>query len=100
MAKLTWRQEAINDLSDIWKYTVDVWSENQADKYYETLKLTCQEISRDPTIGKDYAEVSENLKAYRINKHLIFYHLVSADEIEIIRILHERMDLKNQLKSF
>ena len=34
MAKLTWRQEAINDLSDIWKYTVDVLSENQADKYY------------------------------------------------------------------
>ena len=100
MAKLTWRQEAINDLSDIWNYTVDVWSENQADKYYQSLKFACQEISRDPTIGKTYGEVDKNLKGYRINKHLIFYHSVSANEVEIIRILHERMDLKSQLKPF
>jgi len=32
------RQEAINDLSDIWGYTALKWSEDQADKYYQTIK--------------------------------------------------------------
>jgi toxin ParE1/3/4 len=36
MAKVVFRQEAINDLNNIWKYTYEKWSENQADKYYGT----------------------------------------------------------------
>lgn len=39
MAKLILRQEAINDLTGIWEYTVERWSENQANKYYEAIKL-------------------------------------------------------------
>jgi toxin ParE1/3/4 len=31
MAKVILRQEAIDDLSDIWEYTFQEWSENQAD---------------------------------------------------------------------
>jgi plasmid stabilization system protein ParE len=36
MAKVVFRQEAINDFNNIWKYTYEKWSENQADKYYGT----------------------------------------------------------------
>ena len=39
MLKLTLRQEAIDDLNDIWNYTKTQWSENQAEKYYQTIKL-------------------------------------------------------------
>ena len=99
MAKLILRQEAIDDLTDIWEYTVETWSENQADKYYETIKLACLDISQNPAIGKEYPEISKNLKGYKINKHIVFYQLISTEEVEIIRILHERMDLKNQLQS-
>jgi len=34
MAKLIFRQEAIDDITDIWDYTTKKWSEEQADKYY------------------------------------------------------------------
>ena len=97
MAELIMRQEAINDLTDMWEYTVETWSENQANKYYDTIKLACRDISQNPALGKEYLEISRNLLGYRINRHIIFYHLVSTDEVEVIRILHERMDLKNQL---
>jgi toxin ParE1/3/4 len=33
MAKVILRQEAIDDLNDIWDYTFEEWSEVQADKY-------------------------------------------------------------------
>jgi len=38
MAKVILRQEAINDLNDIWDYTFRKWSENQADKYYAIIQ--------------------------------------------------------------
>lgn len=95
MAELVLRQEAINDLTDIWEYTFQNWSENQADRYYETIKLACKDVSQNPTLGKEYLGITENLLGFKINKHIIFYRLVSNnDEVEVIRILHERMDLK------
>lgn len=52
MAKVILRQQAIDDLSDIWNYTVQEWSESQADKYFEAIKLACIEIGKKPNIGK------------------------------------------------
>lgn len=98
MAELILRQEAINDLSGIWEYTSETWSENQADNYYQAIKSACIVISNKPKIGKPYNEVSSKVLGYRINKHIIFYHEVSPEEIEVVRILHERMDLKGHLK--
>ena len=34
MAKYKLSNKAVNDLTAIWNYTFDKWSENQADKYY------------------------------------------------------------------
>jgi toxin ParE1/3/4 len=97
MAKVFLRQEAIDDLNDIWDYTFEQWSENQADKYYATLKFACEKIGENPNLGKEYTEIRKNLLGLKSGKHIIFYHLISEDEIEVIRILHERMDLKNRL---
>jgi len=97
MAKVILRQEAINDLNDIWDYTFEKWSESQADKYYATIKFACKGIEENPEIGKEYFVISKNLLGLKSGKHIIFYHLISENEIEVIRILHERMDLKNRL---
>ncbi|WP_296621528.1 type II toxin-antitoxin system RelE/ParE family toxin [Marivirga sp.] len=97
MAKVVLRQEAIDDLNSIWEYTFEKWSENQADKYYTTLKFACKEIREYPDLGKEYTGISRNLFGLKSGKHIIFYQIISDDEIEVIRILHERMDLKNRL---
>lgn len=97
MAKIILRQEAIDDLTDIWNYAFHKWSENQADKYYETLKLACKDIGKTPGVGKVYSEISRNLLGFKSGRHIIFYYQISEEEIEVIRILHERMDLKNRL---
>lgn len=97
MVNVILRQEAINDLNNIWDYTYEQWSENQADKYYATIKFACKEIGINPELGREYIEISKNLLGLKSGKHIIFYHLISESEIEVIRILHERMDLKNKL---
>jgi toxin ParE1/3/4 len=97
MAKVILRQEAIDDLNDIWNYTFEKWSERQADKYYATIKLACKGIGIDPEVGKEYDGISKNLLGIKSGKHIIFYQMISNDEIEVIRILHERMDLKKRI---
>lgn len=37
MAKYSLTNKAVEDLSDIWNYTFDHWSERQADIYYQML---------------------------------------------------------------
>jgi toxin ParE1/3/4 len=98
MANVFLRQAAIDDLNSIWEYTVGEWSEEQADKYYASLKFACIQLGENPDLGKEYQEIKSNLFGLRTGKHIIFYQIVNEQEVEIIRILHERMDLTNRLK--
>ena len=97
MVKVILRQEAINDLTDIWNYSSQKWSEKQADKYYKAIKSACSEIGENPNIGKPYFEIKRDLFGLKSGKHIVFYSQTSPYEIDVIRILHERMDLKNRL---
>lgn len=89
--------KAINDLEEIWDYTFDNWSENQADYYYHLLVGSFVEIALNPQIGRLYPGLVDNLKGYLVGKHIVFYRETNTENIEIIRILHERMDLKNRI---
>lgn len=97
MAKVILRQEAIDDLNDIWVYTIDEWTEKQADKYYSAIEFACTQIGKNPELGKEYNGINKNLLGLRTGKHIIFYQVISKDRIEVVRILHERMELKNRL---
>lgn len=97
MAKYILTNKAVEDISKIWNYTYEVWSENQADTYYELLIETCQEITKKPIIGKNYNEISIEILGVSVGKHIIFYRKLETKDIEIVRILHERIDLKNRI---
>ncbi len=97
MAKVILRQKAIDDLNDIWNYTFEKWSAKQADKYYATIKLACNIMGQNPNVGKQYDGINKNLLGLKSGKHIIFYRSLSEDKIEVIRILHERMDLKKRI---
>jgi toxin ParE1/3/4 len=89
--------EAVQDLSNIWRYTVETWSEEQADKYYEMLLTCCSTVADNPNLGKSYHRIIKDLFGFRANRHIIFYRIVTPNQIEITRILHEQMDLENRI---
>ena len=97
MAKFKLTNKAVEDLSKIWNYTFEVWSERQADKYYESLISDCQEIANNPDLGKKYEGITQNLLGIKTNRHIIFYRTLNENYVEITRILHERMDLKKRI---
>ena len=96
MAKYFLSNKAILDLTSIWEYTYEEWSENQADKYYNELLEDCQLIADNQSFGRNYTEINKELFGYKSGQHLLFYRKLNDFEIEIIRILHSRMDLKSK----
>lgn len=97
MAEYKLTNKAVEDLSGIWDYTFNNWSELQADKYYSLLLEICQDIANNPELGKNYEGITKELFGLKANRHMIFYRKSKDKPIEITRILHERMDLKNRI---
>ncbi|HET8861375.1 type II toxin-antitoxin system RelE/ParE family toxin [Marivirga sp.] len=97
MSEYRLTNKAVEDLNAIWVYTFDNWSEEQADKYYHVLLGFCQNIADKPDLGKNYEGIRPDLFGLVVNRHIIFYRKITTDLIEITRILHSRMDLKNRI---
>tara|TARA_R110000772_G_scaffold103344_2_gene204320 strand:+ start:859 stop:1161 length:303 start_codon:yes stop_codon:yes gene_type:complete len=91
-------EQAINDLNDIWVYTFHKWSKVQADRYYNLIIGEIEFIADNFLIGKSVEQTRKNYRVTKIKSHLIFYRKVENEVVEIVRILHQRMDIKNRLK--
>ena len=98
MAKVRFSSKAVEDLTSIWNYTYRTWSERQADEYYNMLVSSCRMIiSSKFRLAKSYGDIAENLYGFRAGHHLIFYTPLTDGDFLIVRILHERMDVKRLL---
>lgn len=91
-------KEAQNDLENIWLYTFGIWSKEQADRYYDLIFDEIEFIAENPTSGKDYNYVRKGYLRSKIKSHFIFYKINPKENmIEIIRILHQQMDIEGRL---
>ncbi len=91
------RTEAISDLEYIWRYTAEKWSEEQAEVYYRLIIETIEGICINPEAGKPYRSSKAGYRVTFAGSHLIFYR-THPSTIEVVRILHERMDISGRLK--
>jgi toxin ParE1/3/4 len=89
-------KKAVSDLEEIWLYTVKKWSTEQADRYYNLIFDEINYICKNINAGKSMEHIRKGYRASKVKSHLIFYR-VKNNTIEIIRILHERMDIENRL---
>ena len=91
-------QEANRDIEKIWLYTYENWSLEQADRYFNLIMDEIEYLAENPESGKDYSLIRKGYFRSRIKSHFIFYKINrKKEEIEIIRILHQRMDIEFRL---
>ncbi len=88
---------ALNDLEEIWFYTFKNWSLDQADRHYNLILSEIEYLSRNAQTGKSMKHIREGYRVSKVKSHLVFYKESNRNEIEVIRILHERMDIENRL---
>lgn len=91
-------KEAADDLENIWFYTFENWSIEQADRYFNLLMDEIEFLSEKPYSGKDYSILRKGYFRSKVKSHFIFYKISkNSGDIEIIRILHQRMDIDDRL---
>jgi len=91
-------QQAIDDLNDIWVYIFNKWSKKQAGIYYDLIMEEIEFIADNYLVGKSAEQTRKNYRVTKIKSHLIFYRKIKNEIVEIVRILHQRMDIKKHMK--
>jgi toxin ParE1/3/4 len=91
-------QAASQDIENIWRYTYEKWSMEQADRYFNLIIDEIEYLAENPKSGVDFGNVLKGYFRSRIKSHFIFYKFNQKnEEVEIIRILHQRMDIETRL---
>lgn len=90
--------EAQIDIENIWLYTFETWSLEQADRYFNLILNEIEYLTQHPTSEKDFNHIRKGYYRTKVKSHFIFYRInLKENEIEIIRILHQQMDIESRL---
>jgi toxin ParE1/3/4 len=92
-------KKALADIDEIWDHTAEKWSTEQADRYYNLIFEEIEFIAEHPLTGKDCNHILKNYRCSIVKSHLVFYRINNKkNEVEIIRVLHQRMDVEDRMK--
>ena len=85
------------DLKAIARYTEETWGRDQRNRYLALLDRSFHEVVANPLLGRDCSDIRAGYRKHRVGKHMVFYRQSATGPTEIVRILHERMDVATRL---
>lgn len=94
--RLTPRAHA--DLDDIWRYSAETWSVEQADRHLDDLVRIFETIAAVPAIAREYREFDPPVRIHIYLSHLIIY-ADRGNGVVILRLLGGRQDWLAVLKA-
>jgi len=97
MSGIVLSPKAKTDLSEIWDYTYSEWGVEQAEKYVRGLWSVMQEQTRDFTKSVDIGDVRRGYRKVRSGSHVVFFKTINDGVIDVVRILHQKMDFDRHL---
>ncbi|MEL6377618.1 MAG: type II toxin-antitoxin system RelE/ParE family toxin [Pseudomonadota bacterium] len=86
---------AESDLEQIWLYTLNEWSLDQANRYYDQIMDAIEELASGQQQGRKVDIRDEYLK-YAVGRHFVFFRR-SDGMTDVIRVLHQSMDVDRHL---
>lgn len=97
MAEYIISEKALEDLNNIWLHTAENWSVKQANKYYNLILDEIEYVWENFETTQDFGNIRKNYKYSKVKSHMVFYKKAENNEMAIVRILHEKMDIKNRI---
>ena len=85
-------KKARNDLLEIALYTFERWGREQRNMYLNMMNDCFQQLATNPHIGIDCREIRTGYRKMKVGSHVVFYRAKTPQIIEIVRVLHGRMD--------
>ena len=88
---------AKNDLKDIYQYGLRHWGQRRSKRYLSHLKNQFWMLTDQPLVGPECSDILQNIRSPTVESHTLFYR-VTANKVEVIRVLHGRQDPNRYLK--
>lgn len=96
MKPLFLRPSARADLRQIARDSKREWGVARAKIYLASLTASLSRLRDMPELGVECVDLRPGYRRYGVGSHAVFYRLTS-DRIEVIRVLHQRMDAGRHL---
>jgi toxin ParE1/3/4 len=96
MARYEVASHADRDLDDIYAYSVATFGEKRADDYLLSLRDCFLRLAEMPGIARKIDHVRLGYFQFEHASHVIFFIRIPGG-IRIMRVLHQRMDIKRHI---
>ena len=84
------------DLRDIYRYTEEAWSREQADRYVDAPWERFQFMAEEPGRFRLREDLFPGCRIAPQGKHVILFR-IQGDRLAVVRILHGAMDLSRHI---
>ena len=84
------------DLDSIWEYTAETWGLDQAERYIFDIRTACEALASGRKKGRSAEDIRTGYRKLAVGSHLLFFRVTGEGVIDVIRILHQRMDLPSR----
>lgn len=81
------------DLENIWNYTAKKWGEPQAERYTRDIEAVCIGLAAGNKISQSAQDIRADYRKTLTGSHVLFFKVLKDGTIDIIRILHQNMDI-------
>lgn len=85
------------DLEEIWDYTCDRRGGDQTETYMREIQRAVERVVDNPGIGRACDEVRPGYRKHPVGTHTLYYRVAGVEVIDVVRILHQRMDIDRHL---
>lgn len=86
-------KEAKEDLRKIARDTEKQWGREQRYLYIKQFDDVFRALAEKPALGKQSDFIKVGYRKFSQTSHLIYYREVTKNKIQIVRILHKKMDI-------
>jgi toxin ParE1/3/4 len=90
-------RSAVGDLDEIWTYIANRSGVEAAERVVNSIVKRFPLIGRNPTLGRNRADLHEGLRSFPVGSYRIYYR---KDSQGIVRILHIRHAARDEGKLF
>ena len=70
---------------------------DQAEEYVRERQRALERAAVNPLIGRPCDEIRPGYRKLAAGSHTLFYRLLPDDVIDVVRVLHRRMDIDRHL---
>ncbi|MGV3491692.1 MAG: type II toxin-antitoxin system RelE/ParE family toxin [Devosia sp.] len=88
---------AAADIEAIWDYTAQQWDRVQADRYVRAIEERIVGLAEGRIPARSAEDIRPAYFKCAAGSHMIYFRR-DANELEIIRILHQSMDMETRLR--